>query len=70
MTSAAPLTQWNVRLDAETSDALRKHLASPLLVGLPKGALSEFMKEAVQRELQRRGAWNPLTPLTTTPEFF
>jgi hypothetical protein len=67
--TAPASTQWNVRLDPVTSDALRTYLASPLLVGLPKGALAAFMTRAIRTELQRVGAW-PEQPPVTPASFF
>ncbi len=68
--TATPHIQWNFRLDAETSDALRRHLESPLLVGLPKGSVATFMRAAIIAELERRGAWRPVGDADTLPSFF
>lgn len=55
--------QWNVRLSPDLSARLRAHLASPTLVGLPRGALMAFFTEAIRRELDRQGA--PAAPVGT-----
>lgn len=63
-------TQWNVRLPPDLSSCLREHLADPLLVGLPRGAVASFFITAVINELERRKC--PFTPSTSkqTVDFF
>lgn len=54
--------QWNVRLSPALSAALHSYLSDPLLVGLPKGAVSSFFTEALTRELAKRGVVLPDNP--------
>lgn len=55
----AGFKQWNVRLPPDLSDAITRHLANPLLVGLPKGDVAALFETALRAELAKRGAPAP-----------